>query len=43
MSNKSTKTDNEDTCEDLFGSSKVPLCNLVLNGLKERNAKRVFI
>lgn len=44
MSNKSTKTDNEDTCDDLFDKKGVGAhCNSVFNGLKERNTKRVFI
>jgi CRISPR/Cas system-associated endonuclease Cas1 len=41
MSNKSTKTDNDDfgdLSEDIGGN-----VNFALNGLKERTAKRVFI
>lgn len=34
MSNRSTKTDNEDLCEDLFSKKGVPpSCNFVLEGL----------
>lgn len=44
MSNKSTKSDNEDTCEDLFGKKGFgPKYNWALDGLKERRGKRVFI
>ena len=44
MSNKSTKTDVEESCEDIFSLKGIPpSCNLVFEGMRERGAKRVFI